>query len=522
MLSISRIDSLSHGLDYYSQDNYYAKEDQKEFSMWYGKTAVSANLSGPVLLKDFERALLGFKETDNSREKSGFHVLISNMDKENIIKSLDFIFDKYQLPNEKEEIEKIQQRIFSRQKKLSEKDFKVLNKKIFSILNENNLLRIQEKLDIKSEIMGSFKSLKKGYQRRLGFDLTFSAPKSVSLFALVNENKEILEAHRTAVQKSLDVLEKEYSYIRLAIKGKNEYKIETTENILTAMFEHDISRKVDPQLHTHCVVMNLTAKDDGKLRALHSDGFFQDSKKLGIIYQDELARQIQKLGYKIELNSNGTFEISGFKKDHLEQFSKRTMQLLEMGATSQKEKTRIIKNKRDKKEKNISRDELKEKWKQESQTIGLIFPQKELSQEMNSHRHSLEKIFENTMKDLNSKEVSFTESQFQISVMEKTLGHGAFNYENIKKESLKYLKNHSVSIGNDIKKEFVSHELLNMEKETVQILNRGKNYFLPIKNKNECQKIIENINLVAQKSGFSGLNDGQSQAVESGVIHDNF
>ena len=101
----------------------------------------------------------------------------------------------------------------------------------------------------------------KPLSRRSGYDLTFSAPKSVSLAALVGGDKNIIEAHREAVKAAINIVEKEYSQTRVRVQNQSERDIELTGNIAVAMFEHDVSRKIDPQLHTHCVLMNFTQKN---------------------------------------------------------------------------------------------------------------------------------------------------------------------------------------------------------------------------------------------------------------------
>lgn len=111
-----------------------------------------------------------------------------------------------------------------------------------------------------------------------------------------------------------------------------------TGNLIVAQFHHDTSREKDPQLHTHCVVINATQLANGRWQSLHNDILFQQQKLLGMIYQNELAVEVQRLGYAIEPRANGQFELKGYRPDDLQTFSKRREQILaavEENATAQ-------------------------------------------------------------------------------------------------------------------------------------------------------------------------------------------
>src|SRR6202044_3320565 len=99
----------------------------------------------------------------------------------------------------------------------------------------------------------------KTMKHRAGWDATFSAPKSVSLTALVGGDESVREAHRQSVRVALDQLER---YTQARIGGN--HSPETTGRFVAAKFEHDTARPVDgyvaPQLHTHAVVFNVTER----------------------------------------------------------------------------------------------------------------------------------------------------------------------------------------------------------------------------------------------------------------------
>src|ERR1700676_4333102 len=113
----------------------------------------------------------------------------------------------------------------------------------------------------------------KTMEHRAGWDATFSAPKSISLTALVGGDERVREAHRDSVQVALDQLE---HYTQARIGGN--HPPETTGKFIAAKFEHDTARPVDgyvaPQLHTHAVVFNITERDNGQPRAIQPQSLF--------------------------------------------------------------------------------------------------------------------------------------------------------------------------------------------------------------------------------------------------------
>src|ERR1039457_3930297 len=133
-------------------------------------------------------------------------------------------------------------------------------------------------------------------EHRAGWDATFSAPKSVSLTALVGADERVRVAHREAVNVALDELER---YVQARIGGNHQP--ETTGRWVAAKFEHDSSRPVDgyaaPQLHTHVVVFNLTQTAGGETRPLQPRELYKTQAYATAIYRAELAIRLQDLGY---------------------------------------------------------------------------------------------------------------------------------------------------------------------------------------------------------------------------------
>ena len=168
----------------------------------------------------------------------------------------------------------------------------------------------------------------KAVEHRAGWDATFSAPKSVSLTALVGGDDRVREAHRAAVKTALEELER---YTQARIGGNNP--AEATGKFIAAKFEHDTARPVDgyaaPQLHTHAVIFNVTERADGTTRAVQPQGLFDSQNFATAVYQSELTLRLSQLGYEIEPGRSGAPEIKGYTQEYLDASSPRSRQIRE-------------------------------------------------------------------------------------------------------------------------------------------------------------------------------------------------
>jgi conjugative relaxase-like TrwC/TraI family protein len=165
-------------------------------------------------------------------------------------------------------------------------------------------------------------------EHRAGWDATFSAPKSVSLTALVGGDGRVRDAHRAAVNTALTELER---YTQARIGGNRP--AETTGHLVAAKFEHDTARPVDgyaaPQLHTHTIIFNMTERGDGATRALQPHGLFDSQQFATAVYQSELTYRLRNLGYEIEPGRSGAPEIKGYSQEYLDASSPRSQQIRE-------------------------------------------------------------------------------------------------------------------------------------------------------------------------------------------------
>jgi conjugative relaxase-like TrwC/TraI family protein len=165
-------------------------------------------------------------------------------------------------------------------------------------------------------------------EHRAGWDATFSAPKSVSLTALVGGDERVREAHRESVRVALNQLE---HYTQARIGGN--HPPETTGKFIAAKFEHDTARPVDgyvaPQLHTHAVVFNVTERANRQPRAIQPQSLFASQQFATAIYQSELTYRLRQLGYEITTGRSGAPEIKGYTQEYLDASSPRSQQIRE-------------------------------------------------------------------------------------------------------------------------------------------------------------------------------------------------
>ncbi len=159
--------------------------------------------------------------------------------------------------------------------------------------------------------------------RTAGLDLTFSAPKSVSLQALIGGDQRLLDAHGAAVTATLRYVEANLAAYRNTAGG--ETLSVDSANIVAARFDHDLSRESDPQVHTHCVLLNVTQRADGEWRALDARRLYEQQKLLGAVYRAELALAVEALGYRIRrTHQDGRFELAHINDRQVQAFSKRS------------------------------------------------------------------------------------------------------------------------------------------------------------------------------------------------------
>ncbi|MCW5552117.1 MAG: relaxase domain-containing protein [Verrucomicrobiae bacterium] len=208
--------------------------------------------------------------------------------------------------------------------------------------------------------------------RRIFYDFTFSPPKSVSLVGFLGEDTRVLEAHGRAVRSALREFE---AFAATRIRAGGEHGDRRTGNFAAALFTHDTSRALDPHLHTHCIVFNATFDTtENRWKALQNYELLLARKFAENAYYHELARELRTMGYRIRNLSRGDFQIEGVPTELCDRFSKRDAEIDKAltklladkpelaGSNIADLRARLATERRTRKQKDLSRDELRALW----------------------------------------------------------------------------------------------------------------------------------------------------------------
>ena len=197
---------------------------------------------------------------------------------------------------------------------------------VLGLAGEIDSVRFKELLagQVAPEVRVSRGSTRADARERIGIDLTFSAPKSVSIQALVGGDARVIAAHDRAVSAAVKAAE-ERALARRKVGGKA--RVERSGNLIVGKFRHETSRERDPQLHTHAIVMNLTQRSDGQWRALKNDEIIKSLRHLGAVYRAELAAELRNQGFALRHERDGAFELAHIGREQIAAFSRRTRQI---------------------------------------------------------------------------------------------------------------------------------------------------------------------------------------------------
>ncbi|MCI0747535.1 MAG: relaxase domain-containing protein [Verrucomicrobia subdivision 3 bacterium] len=160
-------------------------------------------------------------------------------------------------------------------------------------------------------------------QRRVFFDFTCSAPKSVSVLAVTLDDQRLVDAHEQSARIAFAELE---TFAATRVRKHGSQRDRTTSNLVAASFTHTTSRALDPQLHTHFTVFNATFDGaEGRWKALQAGGMYEAIRYGTAVYRNELARRVQQIGYRLTPAKHG-FEVAGVNDEVMSRFSKRSQE----------------------------------------------------------------------------------------------------------------------------------------------------------------------------------------------------
>ncbi|HKV27307.1 MAG TPA: MobF family relaxase [Candidatus Acidoferrales bacterium] len=356
----------------------------------------------------------------------------------------------------------------------------------------------------------------KAMEHRAGWDATFSAPKSVSLTALVGEDERVRQAHQESVSVALAELER---YVQARIGGN--LPAETTGKWIASRFEHDSARPVDgyaaPQLHTHVVFFNLTQTESGEVYALQPRELYKTQQYATAVYRSELAARLKALGYEIERGKSGQTEIKGYSEEYLAASSPRRQQIeAHLAKENQRgaDAAQIAARKTREPKIELSRDEMLARHKELARIFGnqheIVIARardgaEQLRRDISQTSAQSALTFS---RDRNfEREAVVGEREILREALRRSMGEATFSQ--IRSEFEK-----RIHTGEFIKMEehprttdwtFTTQQMIDMERDTIQTMRDGQNKYASLTSPGTRQSIEEN---------HPHLSDSQRRAVE--------
>jgi conjugative relaxase-like TrwC/TraI family protein len=343
---------------------------------------------------------------------------------------------------------------------------------------------------------------------RAATDFTFSAPKSVSIAALIQHDRRVIVAHDQAVEVALLLLEERYAQTRIRTdEGRQRVK---TGNITAAVFRHETSREQEPQLHSHCVVINTTQLADGSWRGLGNEQAIAHQKLLGEIYQNELAFQLRQHGYEIEHCGTGQFKLKGYSSALMNTFSTRTQQIetyLEelqrksdrpLSASQKKQATLATR----KTKKVVPREVLMEAWEKAIAQQNLRLPtlpdvnqSLDVNQSVNSTVNSVTAV-QTGVNHASERTAIFTRTQVERFALEHSLGQQRFSELQRAIDSSQEL-----ILVEPTKERYTTQTAIQRELATIQLMQMGQGQVDAIATSPEIFAHLENLSLTEGQRG---------------------
>lgn len=489
MVSMSKAMSSSGAASYFEKDNYYMKDGVTEKGEWQGELAHSLGFDGEVNKVDFTALVNGYDP--------------SKLDKDQL----------KQIESYAKEASAITQR-FERE----DDEGKVAMKSEIDQFNANKK-EFDTTLSQDAKFVDDGRNIAGVREHRAGFDITFSAPKSASIAALVLGDSRIIEAHQKAVETSLNHIQEFGAQGRVWNADHSKQVKENTQSLAVAKFTHYTSRGVegkvpDPQLHTHGFVLNMTQTSSG-IKALEPRELYKMQKESGQIYQNEFAKEVEKLGYALEWNKqqngNYTFEIKGISQELRDEFSKRTEQiethLQKLEKSMGRELTVAEKQayKMDVREEKQVQDinELKQNWQAQVQEKGLSVEALKQDEKLTSDAritNDTKEVVSTAIQNLESSKSVFSERDIIKEASKVSLGLS--NLQEIR-EAITTADKITLNDGR-----FTTQNVLNAEKSIIGHIENGKNEKDAIISKEELST------LTSQSDTYERLTDGQKEALE--------
>ncbi|MFG6095029.1 MobF family relaxase [Leptothoe sp. ISB3NOV94-8A] len=311
--------------------------------------------------------------------------------------------------------------------------------------------------------------------RRAGWDITFSAPKSVSVaWGVTDEELKAKweQAQQRAVLDAFQYLEDTAAYTRRGAGGK---EAQEKVGLVAATFQHGTSREQDPQLHTHGLTLNIGTRKDGTTGALESHHLYQAKMAAGAVYRGRLSSESQQLGYKLSISKHGTFELSAIPKKARDEFSTRSYQIQDylneqkLSASPQNKAKAATESKRAKF--HVDDDELRESWQERAKKHGVtpahlqaarkeVKPRSEFDRRLKGQKMLREALDQSLYY-----KSAFTERELDRALAENSIGKG-LTYADMKVQKQRFMKSkNAIALEGEKGKEFTTQAQLDLEEK---------------------------------------------------------
>ena len=337
-------------------------------------------------------------------------------------------------------------------------------------------------------------------KKRVGIDLTFSCPKSISLALAHSEEtkKDMLEAQQKAVKEALYEIEKNGGFTFRTTKNKvtTENK---ADNLLIGKFNHFVNRNGELDLHTHCVVFNLTEKD-GKEYSLNAKEILKKQTEWGLLFRQKMAKNLQAKGYELNITDSkkGLFELAGFDRETIEKYSSRRLEILKKmeadGTAGSREAMKANLQTR-KTKKQVDLDKIYDEVKQEIFTNGRV---KILKGKPRKNYYLVEqkKIADEVIAEMERETFAFTKEQLKKRIM---LAGVLQNIDEKRAEKLISENEKLVNLGNKelengtIKQFFTTEKNINIEDNIIAKMNQEKGVIKTALAEEKSEKLLDEI-----------------------------
>ncbi|MES2365218.1 MAG: MobF family relaxase [Pseudomonadota bacterium] len=360
-------------------------------------------------------------------------------------------------------------------------------------------------------------------EHRAGYDLTFSAPKSVSIAALVMQDDRLVQAHREAAAEALAYIEQQCATARVMVGGVPTRQ--DTGNLVIASFGHSTTRSEEPGLHDHNVVMNATLCADGQWRSLGEPAaFYRIKMEAGQLYRSTLAQKSRELGYTPVVTRAGeavSFELKEVPAAAVAQFSSRSAAIVEyLAARGLTRETATAEQKQEaalatRKGKELTDSkELRAHWLSQMQELGIELPtaptapEKRLDVDAEAAKavaFAIAKISENN-------------SVFDLKSIRKEAE--AFAFGKVSKADIEAAIKQAKADGALLDRHVIGADSLlttpatiKDERELVANALSGVGKMLPVLRLESAAAAVEAANAASNAGGHGGLNRGQAAAL---------